>query len=123
MAIIAELVVTIVFILVSILSTQTLINIGAIHLEPYIIAPLVTIIGILTIAINKATAYIVGLIIENKEMKDEKTLRTLLKEELEKALTPLTTKVETLDDKLTVVVEDVAFLKVKEEAKRELANK
>ncbi len=43
----------------------------------------------MTIAINKATNYIVGVIIENKEMKNEKSLRTLLKEELD----PLTTKI------------------------------
>lgn len=83
MAIIAELIVTVLFIIVSVLFTQELIHLGTIQLATFPLAPLVTTIATLTLAINKATAYIVGLIIENKEMKDEKSLRAILKEELQ----------------------------------------
>jgi hypothetical protein len=83
MAFIAEIIVTSLFILLSVLFTQELLNLGLISLEIFPFAPLFSVIIALTLVINKVTSYVVGINIENKEMKDKETLRALLKEELQ----------------------------------------
>jgi hypothetical protein len=126
MAAIAELVVSFLFFGLTVFITQELINLGVIQMATFPFAYLSGLIIALTLVINKVTSYIVGVITENKAMKDKEDLRTLLKEELK----PLKEKIDSTDKKIddlnasiTTLVGDVAFLKGKEEAKRELTIK
>jgi peptidoglycan hydrolase CwlO-like protein len=126
MAAIAELVVSFLFFGLTVFITQELINLGVIQMATFPFAYLSGLIIALTLVINKVTSYIVGVITENKAMKDKEDLRTLLKEELK----PLKDKIDSTDKKIddlnasiTTLVGDVAFLKGKEEAKRELTIK
>jgi hypothetical protein len=85
---------------------------GLIQLATFPLAPLVTTIATLTLAINKATAYIAGLIIENKDMKDEKSLRKLLQEELE----PLKDDLKSIKTDLGLVKTELGELKINQVA-------
>ncbi len=106
MVYIAEFIVTLVFFGLSVFVTQVMINTGAIELATFPFAPLFAIIIALTVGVNKVTSYIVGLIIEYKEMKDEKSLERLLEKSLEKALEPLTEKVDKGNSKIDKVFDN-----------------
>jgi hypothetical protein len=79
---IAKLLVTFVFFGITVFMTEYLIKFGIIKMESFPFAFLSGLIIALTLIINEVTTYLVGIIIENKELKNKQTLSELLDEKL-----------------------------------------